>query len=115
VNGNTVTDLSYLTKFCEGNKEKMQKYIDVYLRSMPAVTDKINTALSNDDFIEIANQVHGCKTKFTMMGMTKAFELSQTIENKCREGNINGELKEDISTLLQIIPQAQTELKNHQP
>jgi HPt (histidine-containing phosphotransfer) domain-containing protein len=107
------TDLTYLAKFCEGNKEKMQKYIDLFLKSMPVVTEKITTALSSNDFIEIANQVHSCKTKFTMMGMNQAYQLSQTIENECRNGNINGELKEDISTLLRIIPQAETELKNH--
>jgi HPt (histidine-containing phosphotransfer) domain-containing protein len=108
----TVTDLTYLDKFCAGSKEKMQKYIDIYLKSMPSVTEKITIGLSNSDFIEIANQVHGCKTKFTMMGMNKAYELAQTIENQCRAGQINDQLKVEISQLLEIIPMSETELRS---
>jgi len=109
----SVTDLTYLHSFCEGNKEKMQKYIGLYLKSTPVVVEKINAALAQNDFIEIANQVHGCKTKFNMMGMKKVYELSETIENRCRANEINDELKEDISALLKTIPQAETELKNY--
>jgi HPt (histidine-containing phosphotransfer) domain-containing protein len=109
----SVTDLTYLDKFCAGNKEKMQKYIDIYLKSTPAVRDKIAKGLSESDFVEVANQVHGCKTKFTMMGMNKAFELAHIIENQCRSGEINEQLKNEISELLEIIPQSETELRNH--
>ena len=91
----------------------MQKYIGLYLKSTPVVVEKINAALAQNDFIEIANQVHGCKTKFNMMGMKKVYELSETIENRCRANEINDELKEDISALLKTIPQAETELKNY--
>jgi HPt (histidine-containing phosphotransfer) domain-containing protein len=110
-NNSAVTDLAYLHTFCAGNKEKMQKYIDMFLKSMPAVVEKINAAITANDYIEIANQVHGCKTKFTMMGMKQAFDLSQTIELQCRDGKINGQLNDDIATLLQLIPEAEKELK----
>jgi HPt (histidine-containing phosphotransfer) domain-containing protein len=108
-----VTDLTYLSNFCAGNNEKMQKYIDIFLKSMPSVAEKITESLSKNDYIEIANQVHGCKTKFTMMGMSKAYELSQTIENQCRAGAIDDKLRTDISTIMQMITQSEAELKNH--
>jgi HPt (histidine-containing phosphotransfer) domain-containing protein len=109
----TVTDLTYLSNFCAGNKEKMQKYIDIFLKSMPGITEKITEGLSKNDYIEVANQVHGCKTKFTMMGMNRAYQLAQTIENQCRAGEINNQLKEEISELMQMLPVAESELKNH--
>jgi HPt (histidine-containing phosphotransfer) domain-containing protein len=109
----SITDLTYLHKFSDGNKEKMQKYIDLFLKSMPVVTEKINTAIAENDFEEIANQVHGCKTKFTMMGMKDAYDLCETIENACRAGDKSQHLKNEISELMQMIPKAETELKNH--
>ena len=108
-----VSDLAYLHSFCEGNKEKIQRYINMFLKTMPPVVEKINSVLAENNFMEVADQVHGCKTKFTMMGMKQAVELAQTIELECRDGKISAKLNEDITLLLQLIPVAEKELKEY--
>lgn len=106
----SVTDLTYLTNFCEGDKVRMKKYINIFLTSVPSFTDTINEALAKDDLIEIANQVHGYKTKLVMMGMNDTKDISVKIERQCREGATKEEAKEKIMTLLAHIKQATDEL-----
>lgn len=40
-----IFDLQYLEEFCAGNKAMMQKYINMFIDSVPIFTDKINSAL----------------------------------------------------------------------
>jgi len=109
---NTVaTDLAYLTKFCEGDKQRMQKYIDIFMVSAAPLIEKISVALENEDYKEIAVQVHGHKTKFIMMGMMEAKNLADGIEKQCREEPVPAEVKESVLRLIQNIRVAITELK----
>jgi hypothetical protein len=106
-----VTNLTYLEKFCEGDKERMQKYINMFTNAAPALIEKVNTALLKNDFEEIANQIHGYKMKLIMMGMNETKDLAHKIEIQCREELVNGETKENISNLLSRIEVAISELK----
>lgn len=76
--------LSYLEEFCQGNKEKMMKYIHIFLDSVPILIDKLESALKIDDLEEIATQVHGFKTKFVMMDMNETKERAMKLELDCR-------------------------------
>jgi len=111
-NNSRVTNLSYLEKFCEGDRERMQKYISMFITSAPALIEKLNEALAAQDIEEIANQVHAYKTKWIMMGMTEVKDLAQMIEVKCRNGTIDYELRDNVSTLIQIIYSGIKELKS---
>jgi signal transduction histidine kinase/DNA-binding NarL/FixJ family response regulator len=106
-----VTDLGYLKEFCEGDKERMQKYIGMFLASAPYIIDYINIALNNKDYTEIAGQMHGNKTKLIMMGMNKAKDLAAEIEMQCKEGINSDILEEKILTFIKQIEKAVTELK----
>ena len=63
----------------------MQKYINMFTASAPILIKKLTTALLNIDFEEIANQVHGYKTKWIMMGMNDARDHALKIEMACRK------------------------------
>ena len=109
-NKSRVTDLAYLEKFCEGDRKRMQKYIDMFLASAPYFIDSINIALNNGDWFEIASQVHGNKTKLIMMGMNEAIDLGAEIEKQCREGNNLYDVELKLNKLLQQIGNAVNEL-----
>ncbi len=106
-----VTDMAYLEHFCLGDKEKMQKYIHIFLDSARPFIEKINGVLNQDDFQEIAIQVHGHKTKFMMMGMHDAKNLSDIIEKQCREEINPDQVKENVLHLIRQIETAIIELK----
>ncbi len=82
---NWVIDLSYLEEFCEGDNERIKKYINIFLQSSPLLTEKLNAALKENNFEDIASRVHGFKTKCIMMGMDDAKELAVSIEYQCRK------------------------------
>lgn len=106
------TDLSYLTAFCEGDKVKMQKYIGIFLKSVEGFTRKLEKALAEHDFKEIASQVHGYKTKFVMMGMEEARLLSMELEADCNVKMPNKEsVRGKTTQLINIILAAADELK----
>jgi HPt (histidine-containing phosphotransfer) domain-containing protein len=106
-----VTDMSYLKTFCEGDGKKMQKYIAMFLQSAPALLEKVNTALATDDFTEVANQLHGFKTKFIMMGMKNTGSLSLILEQQCRSNSKPATIHSDIKGLIRDVELAVSELK----
>ncbi|HRP89078.1 MAG TPA: ATP-binding protein [Edaphocola sp.] len=83
-NAENLPDLSYLKDFCANNPDKILKYIDMYLEATPNLIMTLNIALSENNYQEIATQVHSFKLKFVMMGMQKAKELGLSIEIDCR-------------------------------
>jgi len=107
-----VTDLGYLEEFCEGNKEKMQKYINIFLKRAPLLTDMLTTALAENNFEEIATQVHAFKPTLMMMGMSEVKELAVEIETHCREDDGKKEVIQDTTELIRLIGVAANELKN---
>lgn len=106
----TITNLSYLHKFCEGDKKRMQKYVNMFILSAPALVEKLNTALTNQDFEEIASQVHGYKTNWLMMGMIESRDLAFKIEQLCRKDSSGQAPGKDIARLITQIQAAVGEL-----
>ncbi|MCX6249841.1 MAG: tetratricopeptide repeat protein [Bacteroidetes bacterium] len=106
-----VTDMSYLNTFCEGDRKKMQKYIAMFLQSAPVLLEKVNAALAADDFIMVADQLHGFKTKFIMMGMKNTGSLSLILEQHCRSDSKPATIHSDIKALLRDVEFAVSELK----
>jgi HPt (histidine-containing phosphotransfer) domain-containing protein len=106
------TNLNYLGNFCEGNEERMRKYINMFLDSSPKLINKVNSAADVNDYEEIANQVHGFKTNWIMMGMREAKELALKIEQGCRQNSDKTMIDENIKLLILQIRQAISELKS---
>lgn len=105
-----ITDLAYLTRFCEGDQGRMNKYIRMFTSTAPALIEKIREALEKSDFIEIASQVHSFKTRWIMMGMKGSSELAFQIEHECRKEQPAASVREKIATLLTDIDHAVNEL-----
>lgn len=82
--GDRVTDLTYLRKFCENDRERIGRYLQIFLNSAPEVIEKIRLAMENEDYGEIASQTHGFKTKLAMMGMVEGKDLATRLEIACR-------------------------------
>ena len=107
-----ITNLAYLERFCEGDKARMEKYIGMFVSTAPLLATKVNTAFETNDFEEIANQVHGFKTKWIMMGMTQTKDLAIKLENLCREGSEVKLIGETLKLLVTYLELAVKELGN---
>lgn len=105
-----ITDLSYLVEFCEGNIERMKKFILVYVTSVPVFTGKIKMAMESNDKKEIARQIHALKPRWMMMGMKQTTDLGIKIEQQIKEQTDNG-LEADITLLLAQAQTSESELR----
>ena len=110
ISSGRVTDIKVLSTFCEGDRERMKKYIELFTSSVPEIIEKILRAEQDKNFSEIANQAHAFKTKSMMMGMTVTKDLAQKIEKKCREINPDPSVSQDISLFISHIKLAIDEL-----
>jgi CheY-like chemotaxis protein/HPt (histidine-containing phosphotransfer) domain-containing protein len=107
------TDLSYLEEFCEGDPVKVRKYINLFLQSAPMLIKNLTSSLHNNNYTVIANQLHGFKMKWLMMGMQEAHELAQEIEDECREEKVDGLfVTKETTQLMKLIKSAIQELRN---
>jgi signal transduction histidine kinase/CheY-like chemotaxis protein/HPt (histidine-containing phosphotransfer) domain-containing protein/Tfp pilus assembly protein PilF len=107
-----IADLHYLAKFCEGDEERMKKYIRVFMAAVPVFERKMNAALAEVDIAEITLQVHAFKPKWMMMGMKQCTELGQKIEALCRENNNAEKIAEQLTLLMKQNRDAVYELKD---
>ena len=108
----SIVDLTYLEEFCEGDKIRMQKYTNIFLDSAPVLMEKLNAGLGENNFQKIANQVHGFKTNWIMMGMYQASEIAAKIELDCRREHTDySSVKKETANLMNIISEAINELK----
>ncbi len=107
----SVINLNYLTSFCEGDKNRMKKYIGMYLNAAPMLIEKIKTGLAENNFEEIANQVHAARTKLVMMGMENSKNLSVQIEKDCRNDDLVEKPIDSIHQILHDIEKSLHELQ----
>jgi CheY-like chemotaxis protein len=111
----TLTNLDFLTDFCEGDRVKMKKYVNMLLNMADALDTQIRTAMKGDDPLDLADQVHGLITKFIMMGMEDSKSLSIAIENKLRDdGNVE-DVVEDVEILMSQLKLGMEELGGFRP
>src|SRR5690606_24401568 len=80
-------DLTYLRNFCEGDETKMEKYINIFLDSVPGMVTKLKEAMVAKNMEEISLLVHTFKTRLTMMGMNKTKYLATSLEMDCKAEN----------------------------
>ncbi len=106
----SATNLAYLEKFCEGNRDQMRKYIMMFLDSAPHLIDQIRNAFTKGDAAEIATQVHGFKTRWVMMGMEEAKKRAADLEQLCRQDPGAENIANESEQLILLVEKAIGEL-----
>lgn len=108
----SATNLAYLEKFCEGNRDQMRKYIMMFLDSAPRLITQVGDALAKNDAAEIATQVHGFKTRWVMMGMEEAKMLASELEQLCRQDPGSEMISKEADRLIRLVEKATGELND---
>ncbi len=83
----------------------------MYTSSAPYLLESVQTSRANNDLEEMANQIHGFKTKLIMMGMNHTKDLAVIIENQCREKRDIKHFSSEIDDLVENITSSIEELK----
>lgn len=103
--------LSYLEDFCGGDSEKMDKYIRLFIKSSAEFRQRIGEALKDENWADVAAQLHGMRTQLMMMGMEACKTEAARIEARLQEGPANGHTQAKIKALLADIQQGEQELQ----
>jgi signal transduction histidine kinase/CheY-like chemotaxis protein/HPt (histidine-containing phosphotransfer) domain-containing protein len=108
--GATVTDLTFLTDFTEGNQERTKKYIGMYLKLLPGNIEKIESALASKDNETLVKVLHAMRPHLNYMGMNNAAELAGNIEKAVREEADQSFVPEAAETILNHCKKSEGEL-----
>ena len=104
-------DLTFLQSFTGGSKEKMAKYIGIFLQMCPGQLDLMKTQLGAANYDSVRGTAHALKPQITYMGIKAGEDMIKKIERHAAEKidveNLPG-LLEEFTVLCN---QAMVELK----
>jgi len=106
-----LTDLTFLQTFTGGNKDKIVKYINLFLQACPSQLDKMKSCLAGTDYPGLRAAAHSLKPQVIYMGMKKGEELIKKIEQLAGEQKDVEQLPGLLSDFEQICTAGIEELK----
>lgn len=78
-------DLTYLERFCKGDRARMEKYIRMYLSGSPSLFAKLEEHLHAGDGEGLAVAAHSMRPQVNYMGAQHLFDLLTETEARARE------------------------------
>ena len=107
-----ITSLEFLRDFTEGDEERIDKYVGMYLDSAQKNVPKLEELLNEEKWDELKILIHSMKPHFDFMGMKGTRALAERIEELLVEKKELDVIPEKIKSLKQNIDQSILELKN---
>lgn len=84
-----VINLGYLERFCKGDRDRMEKYIRMYLDASPRLFADLAAKAAAGDADGLALAAHSLRPQVNYMGAHQVFEALTLIEEKARaEGTV---------------------------
>jgi len=106
-----LTDLTFLQSFTGGNKEKIVKYINLFLQACPDQLAKMNARLAEKDYPGLRAAAHTLKPQVIYMGMKKGEEQVKRIESMAGEQRDVEQLPALFTEFNELCQAAMEELK----
>lgn len=106
-----VTDRQFLTGLTNGNTEKMQKYIAMFLDNAPRLLRNIDEAFETKDLPSVKIAAHSLKPQLSYMGVKEEVSHVFLIEQIAGEQSYVGRLPELIENLNRVCRKAFEELR----
>ena len=104
-------DLTFLNTFTGGNRDKMKKYISMFLNYCPGQLVKMKAQLQDGNYDGLRGTAHALKPQITYMGVHGGEELIKKIENMAGTKTDVKNLPEMLHNFHKICEQAMVELK----
>ncbi len=76
-----ITDLTFLNTFAGGNKDKMKKYISMFLQLCPNSLTNMKTSLESENYDGLRAAAHALKPQISYMGIKAAEPLIKALEH----------------------------------
>ena len=106
-----IINLSALHEISFGDKERMKKYISIYLKNVSAMVEKMEQALEGKEYGSMYTYIHTFKPQVKMMGIVKLEDTIDDLEFDLREQkNLNG-IDSRIAEMIDDIVESEKELQ----
>jgi signal transduction histidine kinase/CheY-like chemotaxis protein len=105
-----ITDMRFLTQFTGGKKEKITKYITMFLENGPLLLLKLEHALDAKDATGVKIAAHSLKPQLAYMGIKEEISHVSLIEQTAGEAHFE-RLPELVAILNRVCDKAFCELK----
>ncbi len=110
---NTVTDMTFLNSFTGGDKQKVSKYVGMFLNLAPGQLEKMTSHLDKQEYEEVKVVAHSLKPQFNYMGIKSLEDTIKTIEDYAgHEKNVE-QLPGLVAHVQQVCDSAFDELKQY--
>jgi CheY-like chemotaxis protein/HPt (histidine-containing phosphotransfer) domain-containing protein/anti-sigma regulatory factor (Ser/Thr protein kinase) len=106
-----VTDLGFLAEFTEGDKGRMRKYVELYLKLLPDNLKKLEAALAMNDGEALVSVMHAMRPHLNYMGMKSSANLAADVEKEVKEGAAVDEVVENVNQVLDHCSRSRIELE----
>lgn len=107
-----ITSMAFLEDFTEGDKDRMNKYIGMYLDSARKNIPSLQDYMSAEKWDELKVLVHSMKPHFDFMGMRDTRTLAENIEQVLVEKKDLNSIPDKIGELIQSIEKSIEELSS---
>ncbi len=108
---NRITDLTFLQSFTGGNKDKMNKYINIFLQMCPGQLDAMKSLLASANYDALRATAHSLKPQITYMGIKQGEGLIKTIEQYAGEKTNTEQLPDLLNSFDDVCRKAIVELQ----
>jgi PAS domain S-box-containing protein len=110
INASRKYDLSAIEKMSRGNKEFIQRIIQVFIDQTPAAVEEIKSAWEHGDLETVRRVSHKIKPNLDNFGITDLKDEIRQIESLAEAGTFSGELEMKILKLDMVIREVAGEL-----
>ena len=108
-----IVDLSFLSKFTKGDKNKMRYFIEMYLRTAPPLFGEMEDQFAIWNNNEIYARAHSLKPQCAYVGIIGLKELLVEIENAAKENLDKGILQGLIQKAIELNNRGMVELNTY--
>ncbi len=103
-------DLHALQEISFGDKERMKKFIHIFLKNVPVVISGINEALDKGENEKLVPLIHNFKPQVKMMGIVNLKAEIDPLESEVREYKDPSQVREKLQRFIVEIQNAAAEL-----
>ncbi len=79
------TNLEYLKKMTDGNKEIIREMIELFLAQVPGFIHNLNACYANQQYEALGKEAHKAKSSLQIMGMGELEKEMKTFQHKTIE------------------------------
>ncbi|HRO43384.1 MAG TPA: tetratricopeptide repeat protein [Flavipsychrobacter sp.] len=105
-----IIDMQFLQQFTGGSKEKMNKYIGMFLENAPRLLKQVDAAYAEKDFNSVKIAAHSLKPQLSYMGVKEEISHIFLIEQTATEAGHSDRLPPLIANLNRVCEKAFGEL-----